>query len=94
MVVSRGWGLIAGAGVTELRGVKLRVRTTIHTMKLSPQNSFGESYSWSIVRLRALRELNALQALPAIPFLKTKSQMGQRKNRSSEESHKKTTRLL
>ena len=33
-------------------------------MKLSPQNSFGEYNSLSIVRLRALRELNALWAHP------------------------------
>ena len=36
----------------------LRLKTAVHTMKLSPQNRFGEPPSQSIVRLRALRALN------------------------------------
>ena len=75
--------------MTEIRGVKLRLRNARHTMKHSPQNSFGESYSWSIVGLRALRELNAAsKRCLFIPFLKMKSQMGQKKNRLSEKSVK------
>ena len=55
-----GWG--GGVrGVNE--GVKLRLRTALHTMKLS-QSSFGEWYSQSTVRLRTLREFSALRALP------------------------------
>ena len=54
-------GVGADGGVTE--GIKLsRIRTALHIMKLSPQNSFGGSYSWSIARLRAIRVLNALSA--------------------------------
>ena len=44
-----------------------RLRTALHTMKLSPQNSFGESHSQRLVRRKALRELNALRALPVYP---------------------------
>ena len=32
-------------------------------MNMSPQNSFEESHSLSIIKLMALRELNALRAL-------------------------------
>ena len=61
------WRLMAvRGGVTE--GVKLlRLRITIHTMKFSLQNSFGESHFLSIVRLRALIQLNALRALSVYP---------------------------
>ena len=42
---SQGWrGVIKGGGVD--KGVKLlRLRTALHTLKLTPQNSFGESHT-------------------------------------------------
>ena len=36
------------------------LRIALQTIKLSPQNSSGESHSWSIVKHKSLRELNAL----------------------------------
>ena len=52
-------------------------------MKLSPQNSFVESQSSSIVRLRALRELNARWALPVYPVFED-----EKSNESDEKSVK------
>ena len=41
MAVLRGDGADGGGGVTE----GIRLRTALYTMKLSPQNSFGELHS-------------------------------------------------
>ena len=58
------WG--GGGGVNE--GIRLLcLRMALHTMKLTAQNSFGESLSQSKVRLSTLRELNSLQALHVHP---------------------------
>ena len=59
-------------------------------MKLSPQNSFGESHSKRLVGRKALREL-LINLMPSgrylfISFLRKKSQMGWTKNWSSEKS--------
>ena len=59
-----------------MRVVKLRLRTALHTMKLSPRNSFGEPHSLNILRLMALRELNALRALPVYPVFEDEKSNG------------------
>ena len=47
-----------------------------------------------IEELRALRELNAIRALHVYTVLRETGQMGQTKNRLSEESQKETTGLI
>ena len=79
------------------RGVKiLRLIIALHTLKLSPQNIFGELNTKRLVKRKALRKLLA-HLLPSerclcIPFLRTKW----RSNGSDEKSvsHKKTTGLI
>ena len=76
----------------------LRPRTTLHNLKLSPQNSFVESHTYRPEKCEVLRELLG-QLMPAerylfIPFLRTISQMGQTNHRSNEKAHKKTTGLI
>ena len=66
-------------GVTE-GVILLRFRTLLHIMKISPPN-FLVNRILSTVRLSAIRELKAFQALPVYHVLRTKSQIGQTKNR-------------
>ena len=78
-------GLITGGGVTEGFVKLLRLRTP---HQLSHQNSFGESYSQSIVRLRALRELNAFRSLSVYPVFED-----EKSNGSDEKSVKRKIAL-
>ena len=62
------------------------VSNALNTMSRSLENSFCKSHTC----LRAERHLENLMASGRylfIPFLRTKSQMGQTKNRSSKKSH-------
>ena len=54
--------------------------TALHTKKLSPQNSFAEIHSYSIVRLMALRDFNALRPLPVYPVFEDKKSNGSDEN--------------
>ena len=55
-------------------GLNIKNCTALGTMILSPQNSFGESNSQTMVRRKALRERNVNRALPVYAILLTKSQ--------------------
>ena len=71
-------------GVVVVGGGGQLLRTTLHTISISLQNSFCESHTWRLIQ--AGRDLfNRL--------LSTKIQMGQTKNRSSKKSHKKTNKI-
>ena len=52
-----GWGVVGGQPL----------RTALHTISISLQNSFCESHTWRLVRRKALREVNARWALPVYP---------------------------
>ena len=62
------------------------LRSALHTINISLQNSFCESHTWRLVSWKALRELNALWALPVYPVFEEKSN-GSEENWSSEKSH-------
>ena len=65
-------GMMGGGGVTG-GGSNLRLKTALDTMKLSPQNSFGESHSQ---RRKALRALNALGSLSVYPVFEHEKSKG------------------
>ena len=44
------------------------LRTTLHTISISLRNSFCESHTWRLVKLKALSELNAHWAQPVYPM--------------------------
>ena len=64
------------------RSVQQPLRTSLHTLSLSLQNSLN----WS--RAEKLYHLMPARRYLFIPFLRTKSQQRQTKSRSSEKSHK------
>ena len=89
----------SGVGVNggELTEKGQILRTTLHTIKVSPQNSFGKTLL-RLVRRTAVRELLShlmpSERYPFVPFLRMKSQMGQTKNRSSKNCIKKTAGIM
>ena len=61
-------------------GVKLlRLRTALHTLKLS-QISFSESHTQRIIDRNTLREIYALRALPVYPVFEDEKIKGSKKS--------------
>ena len=64
----QGWGF--GEGGVKWEGTDvggLPLRTALHTISMSLQNSFWKSHNWRLVSWKALRALNARRRLPVYP---------------------------
>ena len=65
------------------------LKTALHTISISLQNSFCESHTWRLVSWKTLRALNAHWALPVYPVFEDKKSNVSDENRSSEKLHRK-----
>ena len=75
---------VGGVGVGPLR------KTDLHTTSISLQNSFCESHTWRLVRLKALREHNTPLGAACLfrfrgrKFKWVRRKFGQAKNRTKQ----------
>ena len=68
------WGCTNVGG--DVGGGGQPLRTALHTISISLQNSFCESHTWRLVSLKALRAPNACWALSVYPVLEDRKSNG------------------
>ena len=90
MCVGGGGCCGGGGGGGEEEGQFLR--TALHTISISLQNSFCELHTWRLVSCKALRELNARWALPVYPVFEEKSKASDEKSVKRKIAYKKSKR--